>query len=209
MQFVEVVRDAVRHMMSGVARWLDKFSHGKITPNMITATGLVAHVFIAFFIGFDYLWLSAFLLIFFGLFDALDGVLARVQQRESTVGRLFDSVSDRLKEVLLYTAIGYNIINYTDRPLLAIWAILACGLALCVSYLNAVGDAAMRQAGKEHDSNKTFRVGWASFEIRIFILLCGLITGRLPLAVIVISVLAALTIWQRFNHIQGKLRVQD
>ncbi len=209
MQFVDVVRDAVRHMMTGVARRLDAFSHGKITPNMITATGLIAHVFIAFFIGLDYLWLSAFLLVIFGLFDALDGALARVQKRESAFGRLFDSVSDRLKEVLLYTAMGYHIINYTDRPLLAIWAILACGTALSVSYLNAAGENVMKHSNKEHVPNKTFRVGLATFEIRMFIVLCGLLTGRVALAVVVIAILAVLTIWQRFNFIQASLRVPD
>src|SRR5581483_1533234 len=104
-----------------------------------------------------------------GLMDVLDGELARVQNRATAVGRLLDSVTDRLKEVLLYTAVAYNIVAVTGRPFLVVWAVAACGTALCVSYVNAWGEALMPKTA-HHTANKSFRIGLGGFEIRMFVL---------------------------------------
>ena len=86
-----------------MAKLIDKTTKGWVTPDMVTLFGFAMHLPIAWFIatGAD-LW-AAGLLIVFGLFDTLDGELARLQQKASARGMLLDASTDRMKEVLLYT----------------------------------------------------------------------------------------------------------
>ncbi len=210
MGFLDVARDMVRHFVAAVANWLNRLTGGRLSPNTVTVVGLLAHLPIAWLIIAKHLWWAAALLVFFGLFDVLDGELARLQQRVTALGRLLDSVTDRLKEVLLYTAVAINIIAVTNRPYLAVWAVAACGLALTVSYINAWGEVVL--AGSPHQGhavNKSFRIGVGGFEIRMFVLLVGLLSGRLTLAMIAITALAAITIIERFVLVSRRLRVQD
>ena len=85
-----------------------------ITPNFITTTGLVlnivaAVVFVyASFAGGDKAltcagWAGGIVL-FAGLFDMMDGRVARVGNMSSTFGALYDSVLDRYSE--LFTLFG-------------------------------------------------------------------------------------------------------
>jgi len=192
------------------ARVLNAVSGGRFTPNGVTIFGLAMHAPIAWLIAMQHnLWAAA-LLVVFGLFDTLDGELARLQNRVSTHGRLLDSVTDRVKEVLLYTGAAYGIIAATGRPYLAVWAVAACGCSLLTSYVNAAGDAIM--VGKktsQHDANKAFRGGLFPFEIRMFILVIGLLSGRITLAVIVIALGAGYTATDRLIRVWSRLKEAD
>src|ERR1035438_8643972 len=126
---LDPIRNFVRKIIRQFAKFLNKLSMGKLTPNMVTITGLLAHLPIGWLIATKHNDWAVVLLIVFGLFDTLDGELARLQKRETTQGMLLDAVTDRFKEVILYTAVGYNLVS-TGKPYLAVWAILACGASL-------------------------------------------------------------------------------
>lgn len=211
MGILDGVRRLVRRIMGKVAAWLHKITNGKLSPNTVTITGLLAHIPIAWLIVARHPFWAAFFLAVFGLFDTLDGELARLQKRASAYGMLLDSVTDRVKEILLYSAAAYSIVDLTARPLLAVWAVAACGTALLVSYVNAWGEAVMSRhvgagAGHSLNLNKSFRVGVGSFEVRMGIFLIGLLSGRVTLAMIIITTVASLTVFQRFRHVSGKLK---
>lgn len=192
--------------MRAIARGLDTISGGRITPNGVTVFGLAMHVPIAWLIATQHNYWAGGLLVVFGLFDTLDGELARLQNRVSVRGRLLDSITDRVKEILLYTGAAYGIIASTGRPYLAVWAVAACGCSLLTSYVNAAGDSVMiTQKPKQHASNKAFRGGLFPFEVRMFVLLVGLLSGRVTLAVIVIAVGAALTAASRLFTVLGRV----
>src|SRR5262249_12467273 len=159
-------------------------SGGRLTPNAVTIFGLTMHLPITWLIATGhYIW-AAGLLVIFGLFDTLDGELARLQKRESPRGALLDSVTDRMKEILLYTGAAYSIVATTGRPYLAVWAVAACGCSLLTSYINAAGDIAMARSGVQHHvTNKSFRGGLLPFEIRMLILVIGLLSGWLTPAI--------------------------
>jgi len=203
---MEAIRRVFRTGIRRIAVVIDRLSGGRAHPDAVTIIGCLAHVPVALLIATgSYIW-AAVLLAVFGLFDTLDGQLAQVQKRESARGMLLDSVTDRIKEVLLYTGAAYSIIATTGRPYLAVWAVAACGCSLLTSYINAQGDAVMlkTRAGK-HDANKTFRGGLLPFEIRMAVLIIGLLSGRLTLAVIVIAVGAAFTALVRLGRVAGRL----
>ena len=203
---VESVKQAIRAAVRVFARVLNMVSGGRITPNSITVFGLLMHAPIAWLIAAQHNYWAALLLVVFGLLDTLDGELARLQKRESVSGSLLDSLTDRVKEVMLYSGAAYAIIASTRRPYLAVWAVAACGCSLLTSYVNAAGDMAMVKAAKQgHEVNKGFRGGLFPFEIRMFILLVGLLSGRVPLAIIVIAVGAAFTALSRLFRVMVKL----
>lgn len=204
-RLLDSIKQTVRAQMRIIAVFLNKISGGKITPNMITITGLVAHFSIAYLIARQsFIWAGLFLIIF-GLFDALDGALARVQGSTNKKGMLLDSVTDRVKEVALYTGIAYAFISM-GNAYFAVWAVIACGISVIVSYINAWGEVVIKEnKTKDHATNKSFRAGFMTFEVRMLTLIIGLLTGYLEVSVVFIAVFALLTAIERFRLITQKL----
>ena len=163
------------------------------------------HIPIAVLIAEGHNYIAAGLLVVFGLFDTLDGELARLQHRASNAGMLLDASTDRMKEILLYIGAAYSFVAI-GRPYMATWAVAACGASLLVSYVKAKGETAVA-GGKlsANEVNRLFQDGLARFEIRMFILFIGLITGRVVIAVIIIAVLSGVTAVGRLLKITRKL----
>jgi phosphatidylglycerophosphate synthase len=130
-----------------------------------------------------------------------------VQGTSSTRGMLLDASTDRMKEVLLYSGVAYSL-ALGMHPATAAWATAACGASICVSYVKAKGEAAVA-SGKAHIPhavlNKMFADGLMTFEIRMAILVAGLIFGQLLYAVVIIAVLASYTAFQRLLRISRQL----
>lgn len=200
-----MTKNSVRNVMRGVAGFLDKISGGKLSPNTVTLLGLLAHIPIAILISQGYFGYAALGIVVFGLFDTLDGELARLQNRASNLGMFLDSTTDRLKEIMLYIGIAYALVA-VDRPYLAVWAVAAIGLSLLTSYINAWGDVVLTKTkSSEHKINSSLRGGLLPFEIRMTLIIIGLLTGRLGLLVIVITVGAGLTALERILRITKRL----
>lgn len=207
MKLANTTRDGVRKVMRSIARALDKASGGRLTPNTITLLGFLMHVPIALLIAKEELVIAAVLLIVFGLMDTLDGELARLQGKSSSAGMLLDASTDRMKEVLLLSAAAYYM-SATGDGKWAFIAVIACGAALCVSYVKAKGESAIATSGKKIDHaklNRLFSDGLASFDIRMLIFVIGLLAGNVLAAVAVIAVLATYTAFFRLFKISRAL----
>lgn len=202
---LDILRNITRKLMHLVAVVLNRLTHGKLSPNTVTIVGLLAHLPIAYLIATSQNMIAALLLVVFGLFDTLDGELARLQKRDSPAGMLLDASTDRMKEVMLYSGAAYAI-SVGDTPQMAIWAVIACGASLSVSYVKAKGETAI---AKSHlttsEINLLFADGLMRFEVRMTALLIGLLTNQLVWAVIIISVLASITAVNRLSKISRKL----
>lgn len=200
------VRNAVRSVMKSIARYLNVISGGKLSPDAVTLFGMAMHVPIAWLIATQhFIWAAVFLVIF-GLFDTLDGELARMQGRASERGMLLDASTDRIKEVLIYMGAAYVLAN-GDFPSEAVWAVAACGASLCVSYIKAKGESAVASKKNipHHELNRMFKDGLAPFEIRMLIVVIGLLIGQLVFAVALIALLATYTAVQRLVLISRRL----
>ncbi len=207
MKLLDPIRDLVRTVMRSFARLLNHLSGGKLTPNQVTIAGLLAHLPIVWLIATRHNLSAAILLILFGLFDTLDGELARLQKWTTPLGMFMDSSTDRMKEILLYCGI-VSVLLQTGHRLVIIAAVGALGASLCTSYLNAWGEAVLAtvQNSQAHKVNKSFRSGLLSFELRIVLIIGGLLFNRLDVVVYIILVLATITVVQRFMHITGQLK---
>jgi phosphatidylglycerophosphate synthase len=202
---IDACRNFVRRIMASVAKALNALTGGLLSPNMVTFTGLIAHGVIAYLIATGRPIWSAGLLVIFGLFDTLDGELARLQKSASDRGMLLDASTDRMKEVLLYTGAAYFFVSL-ENPYYAVWAVAACGASILVSYVKAKGETAVRGAGlSPNEVNRLFQDGLARFEVRMFILIVGLLGGFLAESLVVITVLSSLTAVSRLYKISRKL----
>jgi len=209
---IEYIKQAIRAIMRVLARIINKVSKGKITPNDITIFGLAMHLPIAILIATRHNYWAAGLLVVFGLFDTLDGELARMQHRESSSGRFLDSVTDRMKEIMLYLGAAFAAIaSGNTRPYLVTWVVAACGSALLTSYINAAGDAIIqtRKVVETHAENKAFRGGLFPFEIRVFILVVGLLSNKLSYAIVIIAIGATYTALSRMMRVLRTLKVSN
>ena len=204
---IETIRQAIRRGIRRVAVPLNSLTRGTLTPNTVTWFGFAMHAPIAWLVATQHNLWAAILLVFFGLFDTLDGELARLQKRDSAQGMLLDASTDRMKEVLLYSGAAYALARDT-HPAMAAWAVAACGASLCVSYVKAKGEAAVAASRKDltHTQlNKLFSAGLWSFEIRMVVLILGLISNRLLVAVIAIAIFASYTALDRLTRISRQL----
>lgn len=203
---LDSARDTVRSWMSHVAAWLNHAFNGKLHPNTITYIGFIMHIPVALLIATNHFYLAAVTLVIFGLFDALDGALARIQKNESAGGMLLDASTDRMKEVLLYIGVAYTLIQ-SGGELAAVWAVAACGASICVSYVKAKGEAAVAttSAISAQEVNALFKDGLLRFEVRMFVLIIGLLSNQLLPALVVITLLSTYTAFDRLLRIQRTL----
>ncbi len=202
---LDACRDAVRRYMRLVAKLLNRLTGGKLSPNSITLFGLLMHVPIALLIAKGYFGYAAVLLVIFGLFDTLDGELARLQKKASPAGMLLDASTDRMKEVFLYTGAAY-VLASASHPEYAAWAVAACGSSICVSYIKAKGETAVKDSNlTANEVNRLFQDGLGRFEVRMFILVVGLLLNHLLAALIIITLISTFTAFERLIKISRKL----
>jgi CDP-diacylglycerol---glycerol-3-phosphate 3-phosphatidyltransferase len=143
----ERLRDKLQKMIYGVINPLVK---GLIkigfTPNLVTITGLLLNICVAivFIVGAEegnrgdlsYVGWAGALILFAGLFDMLDGQVARLGNMSSKFGALFDSVLDRYSELFMFLGICYYLISkhYFISSLSAFIAMMG---SMMVSYTRA------------------------------------------------------------------------
>ena len=204
-QFIDVIRNAIKGLMSILAVTLNKVTGGKLSADVITLIGLFSHIPIAWLIAEQKNYLAAALLVFFGLFDSVDGALARAQKKTSSRGMLLDASTDRIKEVILYVGASSALVS-SGYAGWAGWAVAACGESLVVSYVKAKGETAISDKKlSPSDINRIFADGLMRYEIRMFVLIVGLLTNTLRFALVFIAITSAITAVGRFYKINQKL----
>ena len=111
MHYRDYLQQLIYKIINPVVKGLIKMG---VTPNVITTTGLVLNIVAAaLFIyagylareeSFFYVGLGGGVVLFAGLFDMLDGRVARMGNKVSRFGAFYDSVLDRYSE--LFTLFG-------------------------------------------------------------------------------------------------------
>jgi CDP-diacylglycerol--glycerol-3-phosphate 3-phosphatidyltransferase len=117
-----------------------------LTPNAVTTIGFILNIGVAviFIIGAEegnrgdltYVGWAGGLILFAGLFDMLDGQVARLGNMKSTFGALYDSVLDRYSELIMFFGICYYLVAH-HYFLSSIFAFIALIGSMMVSYVRA------------------------------------------------------------------------
>jgi CDP-diacylglycerol--glycerol-3-phosphate 3-phosphatidyltransferase len=91
-----------RNISSSIAPPIARFlARTPLTPNALTWLGFLINVGAAVLIVTDHLLAAGIVVLVAGLFDMLDGALARLTERASRFGAILDSTLDRLSEAVL------------------------------------------------------------------------------------------------------------
>lgn len=110
-------------------------SHTSVTPNAVTFGGIAVSVVsaIAFARG-TYWWsvLGALLFYIAGLFDEMDGMLARLKFAESPRGTYLEGFADGLSYLLLFTGITIGVYRHYGRIAIFIGIALLVGAVLAL-----------------------------------------------------------------------------
>ena len=144
MNYRDWLQQVIYKIINPVVRGMIKIG---ITPNFITTTGLILNIVAAGIFIYAGLvtdseedlslvgWTGG-LLLFAGLFDMMDGRVARLGNMSSTFGALYDSVLDRYSELFTLFGISYYLIlqGYFVGSIITFLALIG---SLMVSYVRA------------------------------------------------------------------------
>lgn len=195
----QAVKDGFVRAVGPLARALIR---GGVSPNAVTTVGALIVVASAAAFGTGEIRLGGLLLLVSGLFDILDGQVARLGQRATDFGAFYDSTLDRVGESTLFAGIALYFLSGgapLDRVTLAVGlAIAALASSLLVSYTRA------RAEGLGYEC----KVGLAARAERILVLGApALLFGPGPdggILIWTIALLAAantITVAQRVVHV--------
>lgn len=141
--FRDKAQKGIYKIINPFVRFLIKLG---LTPNAVTTIGLLLNIGVAiiFIIGAEkgnrgelgYVGWAGGLILFAGLFDMLDGQVARLGKMSSTFGALYDSVLDRYSELVLFLGICYYLVSH-HYFLSSLFAFIALIGSMMVSYTRA------------------------------------------------------------------------
>ena len=128
-------------------------SHTRITPNQVTLGGVFVSIisFLAFARG-TYLSYVAGALLFFiaGLFDEMDGMLARIKFTDSAFGTWFEGFADGLGYLLLFAGITIGLYRQHGSRELWVGAALLIGTVLSL-IVTSLGRKRGTTADRRHE----------------------------------------------------------
>jgi CDP-diacylglycerol--glycerol-3-phosphate 3-phosphatidyltransferase len=170
-----------------------------LTPDAMTISGVVLNLAAAVIIGFGHLLIGGIVFLLAGLFDMLDGALARYMQKTTKFGALFDSVSDRITEGALFLSFIF-ITSVAVWPFSVVWELVLIFLAMIGSFLTSYIRA--RAEGLGIDCT----VGLFTRPERVIILSLGLLLSQVFIALAIVVVLSFVTVGQRFLFVWQQAR---
>ncbi len=171
----------------------------KLTPDMMTFTGIVLNLVAAVVIGFGCLLAGGIIFLLAGLFDLLDGALARYMEKTTRFGALLDSTSDRVTEGAIFLSFIF-VTGMSVWPFSVTWELVMIFLALIGSYLTSYIRA--RAEGLNIDCT----VGLFTRAERVIILALGLLLSQVFIALAIVVVLSFVTVGQRLAHVWRQAR---
>jgi len=165
----------------------------KISPNVLTFLGLVINVIAAVLFGFangenqQRMFLYAGLVIIgAGIFDMVDGRVARATGQVTQFGAFFDSVIDRYSDVALF----FGLLVYyarANRFFYLVLTALVMVTSVMVSYTRARAESLIG----------TCKVGFMERPERIVLIIIGALFNKMAPVLWVLAVLSTITVIHR------------
>ena len=131
--FREASKDALLFILRPLVRWL---SIMRVRPDTLTVIGWTLALGSAVLFGVGYARIAGVVMLLGGLFDALDGAVARESNRMSSFGAFLDSTLDRLSESAIFVGLIFFYAS-AARPFETMLAGIAMTFSLLTSYTRA------------------------------------------------------------------------
>src|SRR6476646_9149040 len=166
-----------------IVRWL---ALSRIHPNVLTFLGLVINIVAAWMFAAGNFRGAGLVVIGAGLFDMVDGRVARETNRVTRFGGFFDSVLDRYSDCALLVGllVWYGSIN---RPFYVVLTAIAMAASVMISYTRA----------RAENSIPMCKVGFMERPERVVLVIIGALFDHMAPVLWVIAVLGNLTVVHR------------
>lgn len=186
-------RRSLAHRVEGIpVRLLAKTG---LSPNHLTALGLVLALAVAWVLSTGRHFLGGFLVLLSGAFDLLDGALARASGRSTRFGALLDSSFDRFSEAALFLGL---LAYYAGRG--SYQEVVLVGAALAGSMMTSYVRARSEGLGLKCE------VGIFTRPERVVLLAIGLIFNQMLIVLWILAVLANVVACQRILYVWQQTR---
>jgi CDP-diacylglycerol--glycerol-3-phosphate 3-phosphatidyltransferase len=170
----------------------------RISPNVLTFTGVVVNVTAAYLLGIQFFWSAGFVMLAANIFDYIDGKVAKARSRETAFGGFWDSVMDRFSDITLFIGLVYLYAKAGHVDYVIITA-LAMMFSVMTSYTRARAESIIEKC----------KVGFMERPERIVLFMIGAFTNRMAAVLWVILVLSIVTVadriyftWRELNGVK-------
>ncbi len=185
-------KDALRGLLHPLVRLLSAL---RVRPDTLTVLGWAFSLCSAVLFGLGYAPIAGAVMLLAGLFDALDGAVARESNRMSAFGAFLDSTLDRLSESAIFVGIVF-FYAASDLP----YGALLAGTAMVFSLLTSYARARAEGLGVECQVGLLERAG------RVVILSVFSTVGLLTVGLWLVGAGALVTTAQRILHVRRASR---
>jgi CDP-diacylglycerol--glycerol-3-phosphate 3-phosphatidyltransferase len=170
----------------------------KIHPNALTFIGLLINIAAASMLAIGWFRWAGFVIIGAGIFDLVDGRVARETNQVTRFGGFFDSVLDRYSDLglLVGLLVWYGSIN---RPFYVVLTAIAMTGSIMVSYTRA----------RAENFIPTCKVGFMERPERIVLIILGALCNRwgvMAPALWVLAVVSTITVIHRITYTYQQTR---
>jgi CDP-diacylglycerol---glycerol-3-phosphate 3-phosphatidyltransferase len=186
------IKDSLRQLLHPLVRLLSAL---RVPPDTLTILGWTLSVGAAVLFGLGYSRVAGLVMLLGGLFDALDGDVARESNRMSAFGAFLDSTLDRLSEAAIFVGIVF-FYAAAARPFEALLAGVAMTFSLLTSYARA----------RAEGLNIECKVGLLERAGRVVILSVSSMAGLLTLGLGLVAAGALVTTAQRILYVRRATR---
>jgi phosphatidylglycerophosphate synthase len=159
-----------------------------VNPNLLTMIGTLVSLGSATAFAFGRFGLGAWLILAGGLFDLIDGVVARRHGTATPFGAFLDSTMDRLADMAILLGVMLHFAARGDAG-----TVLLAGVALIAAVLTSYAKARAEQWVR------SFQGGLLERGERLFVLAVGAVSGYLVAALWILAVLGTATVVYRFS----------
>jgi len=200
MNLQDIRRNLAHRITSPIVEILSKSG---ITPNALTLTNLALNIVAAYVISTGHFLVGGVLILGSGLFDLLDGALARFSKQTTKFGAVLDSTVDRISEAatLCGLLIWYVPQEGATLEIVLILAVLVG--SFLVSYIRARAEGLGWQC----------QVGLFTRAERVIVLAIGLLVNwifvhSVFVALCVLAVFVFVTVVQRLVYLWKQARIE-
>jgi CDP-diacylglycerol--glycerol-3-phosphate 3-phosphatidyltransferase len=161
----------------------------KVNPNFLTFTGVLISLWAAWNFGHGQFFRGGLIVILAGLFDMLDGGVARVSRTETRFGAFYDSVIDRYSDIIILQGL---MVWYARQQMLGYVVLVGVVFmgAVMTSYARARAESLI----------PTCKVGFMERPERIVLLIIGGLANRMEAVLWVLAVLGNWTVINRIYY---------
>jgi len=187
MNLTDIRRKLAYHITNPIVGILSK---SRITPNALTLINLAMNIAAGYVIATGHLLLGGILVLVSGLFDLLDGALARFTKKTTRFGAILDSTVDRISEAAtLFGLLIWYLARGGTLEIVLVFAVLIG--SFLVSYVRARAEGLGWQC----------QVGLFTRAERVIVLAIGLLINQVLIALCVLAVFVFTTVVQRVVYL--------